>query len=79
MKLESILEISSVEAINCSACSSEIKFKSLDKCSMERTSAQEPFEIYRNCLNSLFDCLSNPSAILFIIETAARSICPLKP
>ncbi len=32
MKLESILEISSVEAINCSACSSEIKFKSLDKC-----------------------------------------------
>ena len=74
MRPESILDISSVIPYNSRASFDSIFFNSLANCSIERTSPQEPFAMNKKCLNSLLLFRSNPSAILFIIETVALCI-----
>jgi len=49
----------------------------LAKYSIDLTSPHEPFEMYKNLLNSKFVFLSYPSAMLFIIETEALQIWSL--
>lgn len=79
MRPESILEISSAIPYNSKASFDSNFFNSLANRSIERTSPQEPFEMNKKYLNSLLLLRSNPSAILFIIETEARCIWSLNP
>ncbi len=67
--------------LNISVCSlkilnvsSEIKFLSKTRYSCDLVSPHEAFAMERNCTNSLLPFLSNPSAILSIIDPDEPSI-----
>ena len=79
MKPDNIFEISSLCLKSESNFVLLILFRSIARYNIERTSTDEPFEIYKYCLSSLLVLRSNPSAILFIIDTDARCIWSLNP
>ena len=56
---------------------SEKNFISKATYSIDLTSPQDHFAIYKNLMNSLFHFFSNPSAILFITDTLALWIWSL--
>lgn len=75
---ETILDISTDRFATSSDSLSEIYPNSLAKSAIDLTSPLEPFAINKNLDNSLLLPRSNPSAMLFIIDTAALCIWSLK-
>ena len=64
-------EISTNNRYKSSKSSFDILSNSKAKYSIDLTSADEPLATNKKYLNSSFDFLSKPSAMLFIIETDA--------
>src|SRR3990167_6660450 len=71
---DKIFEISREQSYKALKWSLVIYFNSKAKSSIDLTSPAEPLAINKNFLNSLSPFRSNPSAMLFIMETEALCI-----
>lgn len=59
--------------------SEEMKFNDWASRSSVSNSLTDPSDMYKKRLNSFWDCLAAPSAILVGTDTAARLICEMIP